>query len=118
MIMHELGLMNSMLKTAKNALEGQLRPEEKVTKLVLEVGELTGAVPAYLKTAYDSLKKDTIFENCELETIYMPGTVKCKECGETFAARKNNFTCPKCKGIDLSFVTGKELVIKEIIVEE
>lgn len=116
--MHELGLMNNMLKTAKSALEGQLKPNEKVTKLVLEVGELTGAVPAYLKTAYDSLKVDTIFENCELETIYLPGTVRCKTCGEEFAAREHNFTCPKCEGIDLSFVTGKDLVIKEIVVED
>ena len=116
--MHELGLMNGMLKTAQNALEGQLRPNEKVSKLVLEVGELTGAVPAYLKTAYDSLKKDTIFENCELETIYMPGTVECKACKTQFSARENNFTCPKCKGIDLSFVAGKDMVIKEIVVEE
>lgn len=107
-----------MLKTAKSALEGQLKPNEKVSKLVLEVGELTGAVPAYLKTAYESLKVDTIFENCELETIFMPGTVRCKSCGEEFAAREHNFTCPGCAGIDLSFVAGKDLVIKEIVVEE
>ena len=107
-----------MLKTAKSALEGQLKSNEKVSRLVLEVGELTGAVPAYLKTAYESLKVDTIFENCELETIFMPGTVRCKSCGEEFAAREHNFTCPGCAGIDLSFVSGKDLVIKEIVVEE
>lgn len=107
-----------MLKTATNAIEGQLKPNEKISKLVLEVGELTGAVPAYLKTAYDSLKMGTIFEDCELETIYLPGTVRCKACGKEFAAREHNFTCPKCEGIDLSFVTGKDLLIKEIVVEE
>ena len=64
--MHELGLMNGMLKTAQNALEGQLRPNEKVSKLVLEVGELTEAVPAYLKTAYDSLKKDNIIMKLDI----------------------------------------------------
>ena len=115
--MHELGLLKTMLRTADAALEGQLAENERIKKIVLEVGELTGAVPEYLQDAYGPLVKGTKYEGSELETIYVPGTVRCEDCGEEFAARAAGFKCPKCGCLNLHLIRGKGLDIKEIVVE-
>ena len=115
--MHEMGLLKSMLKTADSAIEGNLKDNEKIKKIVIEVGELTGAVPAYLQNAYGPLTEGTVYEGSSLEIIPVPGTVACKACGREFEARKHDFKCPDCGGVDLRFVKGKDIIIREIVVE-
>ena len=48
--MHELGLLSAMVKTIEGiAKEEQL---ERIEKIVLQVGELSGVLPAYLESCY------------------------------------------------------------------
>lgn len=111
--MHELGIISAMLKTIQ-----QIADEEQLTqieKIVLQVGELSGIVPSYMEDCYPAAVYKTPFENTKLELEIVPGIVRCKDCGEEFNALSYDLSCPNCHSASLSALSGRELVIKEIV---
>ncbi len=111
--MHELGLLSAMVKTIENiAQEEKL---EKIEKVVLQVGELSGVLPEYLRSCYPAAVYKTFMEQTELELEIVPGIARCNDCGEQFNAVQNDLKCPKCGGEHLTALSGRELMIKEIL---
>ena len=111
--MHELGLLSAMVKTIEKIVKEQ--NIERVDKVVLQVGELSGALPHYLEECYPAAVYKTFMEKTELELEIVPGICKCKDCGEEFNGKAYDLKCPKCGGENLTALSGRELVIKEII---
>ncbi|MEG1352490.1 MAG: hydrogenase maturation nickel metallochaperone HypA [Oscillospiraceae bacterium] len=102
-----------MVKT----IEGIVQKENltKVEKIVLQVGELSGVIPAYIKDCYPAAVYKTFLENTELELEVIPGIARCEDCGEEFNALACDLTCPKCKSQNLTALGGREFLIKEIL---
>lgn len=110
--MHELGLLSAMVKT----IEGIAQEErlERVEKIVLQVGELSGVVPAYLESCYPAAVYKTFMEDTKLELEVIPGIARCERCGRQFNAVAEDLKCPDCGGERLTACSGTELMIKEI----
>lgn len=111
--MHELGLLSAMVKTIEGiAKEEQL---ERIEKIVLQVGELSGVLPAYLESCYPAAVYKTFMENTALELEIVPGIARCNHCGREFNAVAEDLKCPGCGGEQLTACGGTELIIKEIL---
>jgi len=110
--MHELGLMDAMLKTV-----GRIVKEEQLTtvrKIVLEVGELSGTVPHFITDCFAAVASGTPYENTELVIEMVPGIAHCNICSIKFRIDIESLCCPQCEGKNLTPVEGKDLTIKEI----
>lgn len=111
--MHELGLLSAMVKTIEDiAREERL---ERIEKVVLQVGELSGVVPAYLESCYPAAVYKTFMEDTALELEIIPGIARCSRCGRQFNAVEADLKCPECGDVQLTACSGTELVIKEIV---
>ena len=111
--MHEVGVISAMLKTIERAMvQGRLT---KVKKIVLQVGELSGVVPRYLRECYPVAVYKTRFQNAKLELDIVPGIMRCLACSKEFNGLRHDLTCPACGNRDkLQTLSGQELIIKEI----
>jgi len=111
--MHELGILSAIVKTVMDimAKEGLTAVE----KIVLQVGELSGVLPHYVEECYPAAVYKTPLEKTKLEMEVLPGIVRCKACGEEFSGVQFNLKCPKCGSENLEALTGRELIIKEIL---
>ncbi len=110
--MHELGICDALLKLVdKVAQEEEL---DGVVSFTVEVGALSGVVPAYLKDCWVAVAEGTAYEKTELITETVPGEAQCLDCGERFPADLNHLACPKCSGTKLTPLSGRELTLKEI----
>jgi len=111
--MHELGILSAIVKTVLDimAKEGLTAVE----KIVLQVGELSGVLPHYVEECYPAAVYKTPLEKTKLEMEVLPGIVRCKACGEEFSGVQFNLKCPKCGSENLEALTGRELIIKEIL---
>jgi hydrogenase nickel incorporation protein HypA/HybF len=114
--MHELGLMQNIVDVVREHAEKN--GSRRVTKIMLEVGALSGAVPESLRFYLDVCTKNTIVEGAQLEITAVPAQAKCRGCGDLFEVLKNNFACPHCKSENWELVSGKELTIQGIEVAE
>ena len=112
--MHEVGIISSMLKKIERIMEQEQLTH--VEKIVIEVGELSGVVPHYMEECYPAAVYKTRFADTKLEMITIPGTLRCDDCGMEFNGYLNDLCCPNCGNRQRhTHVTGRELLIKEIV---
>ena len=114
--MHE---MSYMIRLADIALaELAKNPHAIPDKLIVEIGELTGVLPEYLKKYYPAVVKDTPLSNSMLEVISIPAEAECEQCKTHYHPdRTNDYRCPKCNSIQAHFLHGRELSVREIILK-
>ena len=63
------------------------------------------------------VSKDTIAENTKINVEKIPVEIKCNECGYSGVLGKNNYVCPKCKGIVYEITKGKEFYLDTMEVD-
>lgn len=114
--MHELGIvlhtLDSVLEVAK---ENHVK---RVLKLTLEVGEVSGIVPRYFEECFDWAKKrDPITVDCVLNLVVLKALSYCSNCKSPFDTVTHGRICPLCGKQDTYLVTGDEINIHDIEVE-
>ena len=111
--MHELGVVVHIIKTIEDvAKEEDLT---KVSKVVLEVGEVSTVLPDLLQSCWDwSCKRSPLMEGCALERVTIPAVTYCEDCGKTYETVKYAKICPYCQSEQTYLVQGNEVRIREI----
>lgn len=111
--MHELGIVMHVVKQVEDvALENKV---EKVTKLTLEIGEVSSIVPSLFTDCFEWAKKRTVYlKDAELELIVLEAISYCRDCKETYKTTEFAKKCPHCGGYNTYLVTGNEMNIKDI----
>jgi hydrogenase nickel incorporation protein HypA/HybF len=112
---HELSLIASLF----DVLEEKAREHgaSRVTKVVLKVGVMSGAVPELLESAFDIYKKGTLAEGARLETVVVPVKVRCPDCGGANVREETDFSCAACGSRRVEIVEGREIVAEKIELE-
>jgi len=114
--MHEMGVMLNIVERAER--HARTNGAKKVGSLTLQIGELSGVVPAYLERCWNHAVESTLLEGCNLVIETVDGVLKCNDCGNEFLGLENvkNDTseCPQCHSKHWQVISGRELTIKEI----
>ena len=113
--MHELSIAHSILCLTDNALH-----ENKgvVTRVDLQIGELSGIEIESLQFAFSVIKENTLLQNAELNIQIIKGKAVCAECKTIFQLSSYGMCCPQCKSYLFKIVNGREMRILDIIVDE
>ncbi len=111
--MHELGIVFHIIRSVeKVAAENDL---EKVSAVVLELGEVSGVVPDYLTDCWRwAAAKSELASGSELRIETLPAVTRCGGCGADYPTVAHGRTCPRCGSGDTWLLTGNEVNIKEI----
>ena len=113
--MHELAITQSMLDLVlKQAEEAG---SEKVAKISLVIGEMTGVVARSVQFYFDFLCKGTPAEGAVLDFRVIPTTARCGNCGKEFELGEFDWTCPHCGSNNIEITGGKELFVESIEVD-
>jgi hydrogenase nickel incorporation protein HypA/HybF len=106
--MHELGITQEIVAIVSEHARGA-----KVSRVVLEIGELTALLPDAVEFCFDLCTEGTVAEGARLEIIAIPGRAHCRQCGNEMKLDRPWGLCP-CVNPDLEYLAGEELRIKEI----
>jgi hydrogenase nickel incorporation protein HypA/HybF len=108
--MHELGIA---LEIAELAAERA--GEQRVTRVVVEVGKLTAVLPDALAFAWDAAVSgpEGLLEGSALEIVEVMGRGKCRACGSEQELERPFGRCT-CGTTDLEFLAGEELRIRAL----
>ena len=111
--MHELGIvLNVIDRVEEIAKENKVK---KVTKLTLEIGEVSSIVPSYFSDCFEWAKKKTDYmKDTELEMIILEGLSYCRDCKKTYKTTEYAKKCTHCGSDNTYLVTGDEMRIKDI----
>jgi hydrogenase nickel incorporation protein HypA/HybF len=106
--MHEMAITQSVVA----AVSERIGPE-RATRVVLEIGQLSGVVPDALRFCFEICAKDTPLEGARLEIREIAGRARCGTCGAEAALAFPAGVCA-CGSPELAIVSGRELRIKEV----
>ena len=109
--MHELSLSLSLVDLL--AERCQREGLERVTRVVLEVGALSGVEPDSLRFCFDAATRGTLVEGATLEIQTPPGRGKCPVCGAEYALTHLAAPCALCGAYGATLVSGQALRVRE-----
>ena len=111
--MHELGTVFYVItEVEKVCAENNLTTVGSVT---LEVGEVSGIVPEYIKDCWNwARQKSEVMKEAELNVEIIDAVTFCEDCKQTYPTVKYAKICPYCQSEHTFLVTGNEYNIKEI----
>ena len=117
--MHEFSICHHLVEKVLEETARLEPPVIRVNKIGVACGRLRQIVPEYLQTAYTALTKGTIAEQSVLEIREIPIIGRCAACGwEGELAADYDFTCPACAAPILDILSGQEVYLETIEVEQ
>jgi hydrogenase nickel incorporation protein HypA/HybF len=114
--MHEVGIAASILESVE--AEARRRPDTRFAAVGVRIGELSNVDKDALAFAFEALTRKTPLEKLRLEVEWCPRRQKCLDCSKEFAVHEFNLSCPKCGGNKTSCISGTELDIAYLELEE
>jgi len=110
--MHELSIAMGIVKIAED--ETAKAKAQKVTKIELEIGVLSGIELDSLNFIWESAVENSVLEGAEKEIIIVEGVGKCVDCEIEFNMENIYDCCPKCGSNFKGILKGKELKVKSL----
>jgi hydrogenase nickel incorporation protein HypA/HybF len=114
--MHELGIAASILESVQK--EAERHPDARITKVGVKIGELAGVDRDALQFGFEVLVKDTEWESLVLDLEYIPRTQRCPKCAYDFRMADFDPRCPLCSELATVCISGEELDIAYMEVDE
>ncbi len=106
--MHELAITESVVESVTQRFNGR-----RVTRVVLEIGKLSGVVPDAIRFCFDVCAEGTPLQGASLDIVAIPARARCSACESELAIEDGIGLCP-CGSADLVFLSGQELKIKAV----
>ncbi len=114
--MHELGIAASILESVEN--EARKHPGLHISKVGVKIGELAGVDADALQFGFEVLVKDTDWEPLALELEFVPRMQRCPKCAYDFRMTEYDPRCPLCGEVATVCISGEELDIAYMEVDE
>ncbi len=90
----------------------------RVRSLDVEIGELSNVVPEAIEFCFEACSRETLLEGARLNIIRIPGMGQCLECGRETPLTELYGSCQQCGSNRVTIVSGEELRVREIEVDD
>ena len=114
--MHEVGIASSILETVD--AEARRRPDSRIVSVGLRIGELSNVDKDALTFAFDALTRNSPWQDLKIEIEWCPRKQKCLVCAKEFSVEDYQLNCPKCGATTTTCISGTELDIAYLDVED
>jgi len=113
---HELAITQNILDIVLN--EAKAAQANKVTKISLVIGELSGVVSDCVLFYFDFLKKGNAAGEATIDFRLVPVELRCRDCLTNFNPKDSVWICPNCQSTSFEVISGRECYVESIEVEQ
>jgi hydrogenase nickel incorporation protein HypA/HybF len=110
--MHELAITQSIVEAAC-----ETAGDARVTRVLLEIGTLTGVIADSIRFCFDLCTRSTVLEGATLQINEVAARAHCIECNAEFQVENSFALCP-CGSANVEIRAGNELRIKEVEIRD
>jgi len=114
--MHEMGIANSVLEAVRT--EMGLHPGTYPCKVGVRIGEMAAIDQDALRFCFEAIIQETDLASLELGIEVCPRRHRCQVCGHDFIVRDYDSRCPQCATFETTCISGDELELAYLEVEE
>lgn len=113
--MHEYSIVQSLLESCEEHV--QENKAEKVTKLVVKIGVMSGVEPYLLKEAFEVFKEGSVCDGCVFKMNIQKLKIVCNSCHSTNELEANAYLCPECKSNEITLIDGEDMFLMQLELE-
>lgn len=114
--MHELSICQSMMRVVDGAMKSH--EGAKLRRIFVDVGRGSTVEPTLLREAFEVFVSGGPYEGAELVVNDIPLVGRCRPCGRRFDYQEIALGCPACGSVDVEIVSGLELSVKELEIDD
>ncbi len=115
--MHEASIAQAIIEALEE--ECQKHPGSHLQRVKLRIGMATGVMIDSLVFAFEAAKVGTVASRATLEIEEVPFKGRCNHCKLEFFSEDGIFLiCPNCDSAFVETISGRELEISELELEE
>ena len=111
-----MGIANSVLEAVRT--EMRLHPGTYPCKVGVRIGEMAAIDQEALRFCFEAMIQETDLEALELGIEVCPRRHRCQVCGHEFVVRDYDSRCPQCASLGTTCISGDELELAYLEVEE
>jgi hydrogenase nickel incorporation protein HypA/HybF len=114
--MHELSVAQNIIEMIQRHIP---EPEwNHVTAVRVKIGALAGIVPDSLEFSFRAITSESALCHTRLITEHVPFRVQCQTCNSITENEDGFAMCGKCESTDIQVLSGTELHVVDIEMEE
>jgi hydrogenase nickel incorporation protein HypA/HybF len=114
--LHELSFAENIVEIVRQSVPADELEDVRIVRL--KIGALSGIVPDSLDFCFSAIITQTMLSNARLDIEQIPFSVECNSCRKTFVSDIGFVVCPECGGADTTVLSGRELQVTEIELED
>jgi hydrogenase nickel incorporation protein HypA/HybF len=111
--MHEMSITQGIIDICEQHAQGR-----RILSVDVEIGELSSVVPDAVEFCFEACSQGTLLEGAKINILRIPGRGHCLECNADTPLTALFGSCVKCGGYQITVVSGEEMRVKEIEVDE
>jgi hydrogenase nickel incorporation protein HypA/HybF len=112
--MHEFALAQDIVETIGRSVTEDL---SKVKGIHIEVGEFSGVVIESLEFGLNVVLQDKNLTDVKVDINTVPAAAVC-ECGNEYPIKDILDACPRCRSYNRKIISGTDVIIKTVEIEE
>ena len=110
--MHEFSIVQSIVEIALET--ARIHEAGRISSVEVEVGQSAGVVREAMEFAWEAAGRGTLLEGASLVLNEIPLMVRCRTCHKTFHPDELFDPCPACGDVNPEVISGKELRVVAI----
>jgi len=111
--MHEMSITQGIIELCENHAGGR-----RIRSIDVEIGELSSVVPEAIEFCFQACSQGTLAEDARINIIRIPGSGRCLDCASETPLPALFAACRHCGRYRVSILTGEEMRVREIEVED
>lgn len=114
--MHEVGIASEILRASRT--EAARRPGARLVAVTVRIGVLAGVDVDALRFAWDVMSEPSEHGPVTLQIQTVPRRNRCQQCGCEFVTEMYSEPCPDCSSQNSTLLSGDEMQLASVEVEE
>jgi len=114
--MHELSIAQNIIEIVQQYVPGAAMAD--VRSVRVRVGRLSGVVADSLEFSFSAIVAGTALGSARLNIEHVPAICRCEGCKGEFEATEFVFVCPGCGSVNTRLISGSDLQVVDIDLEE
>jgi hydrogenase nickel incorporation protein HypA/HybF len=110
--MHEYSIVQALLNQSEE--HARANGAERITKVVVKIGVMSGVEPDLLQSAFDTFKEGTMCDGAVFVINMQPILIRCHTCNTESEIGREDYSCPQCGSTDLSVLDGEEMYLMQL----
>lgn len=114
--MHEYSIVSALIEQCEQ--HAKANRANKITRVDIKLGVMSGVEPALLETAFETFKLDGICRDAELRMTLQPLVIACLDCHQESEIAERSIVCPACHSYHTRVLDGEDMLLMQLEMEQ